>query len=93
MPAYPASPRSAPDPVLFTEQQKNHHRRKLRERVAAIQDILTDLEYREPGKPDQPRDGESSAASGDYSVAFCSGEENCRLYTVIDGKFLTELGK
>ena len=71
----------------------DHHRRKLRERVAAIQDILTDLEYRDPGKPDQPRDGDSSAASGDYSAAFCSGKENCRFYTVIDEKILTELGK
>lgn len=71
----------------------DHHRRKLRERVAAIQDILSDLEYREPGKQDRPRDEDSYAASGDYSVAFCSGEENCRFYTVIDEKILTELGK
>jgi hypothetical protein len=65
-----------------------HHRRKLRDRVLAIQNILSDLEYQKPEDEDGKRESVDVSAVVDYEVAFCSGKKNRSFYSVIDSDAL-----
>ena len=65
-----------------------HHRRKLRDRVMAIQNILSDLEYQAPEDEELPQLPDVSAAV-DYDAAFCAGKRNRSFYSVIDSSALT----
>ncbi len=65
----------------------NHHKMKIRERIEAIDNILGDLEYvRSKVKRDQKN---STPGSIDYSVPFCTGEDNQKFYSVVDLNRLT----
>lgn len=65
-----------------------HHRRKLRDRILAIQNILGDLEYQAPEKEEEKKDPVDISAAVDYEVAFCSGKKNRSFYSVIDSNAL-----
>lgn len=65
-----------------------HHRRKLRERVASIRNMLSDLEYRETKKEEASQNKVDTEDAVDYNVSFCSGDKNRRFYSVIDLKEL-----
>ncbi|MBE6916696.1 MAG: hypothetical protein E7470_02150 [Ruminococcaceae bacterium] len=65
-----------------------HHRRKLRDRVVAIQNILSDLEYQASEEKTEKTDPADVSAAVDYDVAFCSGKKNRSFYSVIDSTVL-----
>lgn len=68
-----------------------HHRRKLRDRVFAIQNILSDLEYR----PEEEENRNQYTHVGDvidYGTPFCTGKENKEFYTVINRAFFGNTG-
>lgn len=62
-----------------------HHKSKLSERINAIENILSDIE-----------DCTGNSVSGynnksykiDYTLPFCAGEDNCKLYSITDDEFL-----
>lgn len=64
-----------------------YHRRKLRDRVADLKNILGDLEFRKT-EPEEWQEGAAARADAiDYSVSFCSGKKNKSFYSVIDKTF------
>ena len=65
-----------------------HHRRKLRDRVASIKNMLSDLEYNDSEEEEASRNKINTEDAVDYNVSFCSGEKNRRFYSVIDLKEL-----
>lgn len=67
-----------------------HHRRKLRERVTSLQNILGDLEFKDNEREETQSESISNAGAIDYNVAFCSGEKNQSFYSVIDKKFFAK---
>lgn len=62
-----------------------HHRRKLRDRVTAIRNILSDLEYNPEGEY-LPK-LENAADAIDFTAPFCTGKRNKDFYTVINDSF------
>ncbi len=66
-----------------------HHRCKLRDRVSSIQNILSDLEFKEPENTEAQYEKANTTDAVDYNVSFCSGKKNRSFYSVIDGKTLT----
>ena len=66
-----------------------HHRRKLRDRVTAIKNILSDLEYTDYGREASDYGTKAVTDSVDYNVSFCTGKKNRAFYSVIDCKDLT----
>ena len=66
-----------------------HHRRKLRNRIQAIENILGDLEYRD--SEDEEIKYEKKKVEGliDYNVPFCSGKKNKAFYSVIESTDFT----
>lgn len=67
-----------------------HHRRKLRDRVTSLQNILGDLEFKESECEKTQSEYVSNADAIDYNVAFCSGEKNQSFYSVIDKMFFAK---
>ena len=67
-----------------------HHRRKLRNRVAGLQNILSDLEFKENESEETQFELVSYADAIDYNVSFCSGKKNQSFYSVIDQKFFVK---
>lgn len=67
-----------------------HHRRKLRDRVTSLQNILGDLEFKDNEREETQSESISIADAIDYNVAFCSGEKNQSFYSVIDKKFFAK---
>lgn len=65
-----------------------HHRRKLRSRISAIRNMLTDLEYKAPETAPVPEKTEKAVDAIDYNMAFCTGEKNRAFYAVIDRDLL-----
>lgn len=72
----------------FAAAKLQHHREKLTERIAAIDNIRSDLEVygaegyepkRDDPAPPRPRAGEKI----DYNRPFCAGEVNRKFYSVI----------
>ena len=60
-----------------------HHRRKLRNRIQAINNILGDLEYRED-EEEIRYEKKKVEDLVDYNVPFCSGKKNKAFYSVIE---------
>lgn len=67
-----------------------HHRRKLRDRVTSLQNILGDLEFKDNEREETQSESISNTDAIDYNVAFCSGEKNQSFYSIIDKKFFTK---
>ncbi len=67
-----------------------HHRRKLRDRVSAIQNILSDLEFKESEDDESDNTTATATDDVDYNVSFCTGKKNRSFYSVIDGKALAQ---
>lgn len=67
-----------------------HHRRKLRDRVSSIRNILRDLEFDETRFKDPKNEKSNTTDSVDYYVSFCSSDKNRSFYSVIDGKALLQ---
>lgn len=67
-----------------------HHRRKLRDRVTSLQNILGDLEYKDNEREETQSESISNTDAIDYNVSFCSGEKNQSFYSIIDKKFFTK---
>lgn len=67
-----------------------HHRRKLRDRVTSLQNILGDLEFKDNEREETQSESISNADAIDYNLAFCSGEKNQSFYSVIDKKFFAK---
>ena len=67
-----------------------HHRRKLRDRVTSLQNILGDLEFKDNEHEKPQSESVFNADAIDYNIAFCSGEKNQSFYSVIDKKFFTK---
>lgn len=67
-----------------------HHRRKLRDRVTSIQNILNDLEFIEPEDDDMQQETYNTADAVDYNVSFCSGKKNRSFYSVLDSSNLKQ---
>ncbi len=65
-----------------------HHRRKLRDRVTAIVNILGDLEYLTDGEEDRDVEVQVNGDEIDYNVPFCTSKKNIAFYTVIDEALL-----
>ncbi len=72
------------------DAKMEHHRLKLHDRVASIQNLLSDLEFKESEKEESKRKKVNAENAVDYDVAFCSGEKNCSFYSVIDSKTLAQ---
>ena len=61
-----------------------HHFQKLHDRVTEICNILSDI-----GATVDPKVSTAGAPDKiDYTVPFCVGDENYKLYTIIDGETL-----
>lgn len=67
-----------------------HHRKKLLERVLAIQNILSDLEITETENEKPQHKKAYTKDVVDYNVSFCFGKKNCSFYTVIDSNALIQ---
>lgn len=67
-----------------------HHRRKLRDRVTSLQNILGDLEFKDNERVETQSDPISNADAIDYNVVFCSGEKNQSFYSIIDKNFFAK---
>ncbi len=65
-----------------------HHRRKLFERVDAINNILDNLEYAEFGCDVDHSRTVIKSDDIDYNAPFCSGKKNESFYLIVDSKFL-----
>ena len=61
-----------------------HHRRKLRNRIQSIENILGDLEYRDYDEEEIRYEKKKVADLIDYNVPFCSGKKNKAFYSVIE---------
>ncbi len=68
-----------------------HHRRRLRDRVRELRNVLSDLEYISEEKPADVRSG--NAERIDFNEPFCSGNKNRGFYSVIDEKFFRDGNK
>ncbi|MBO5869001.1 MAG: hypothetical protein J6Q54_08840, partial [Oscillospiraceae bacterium] len=68
----------------IADAKVEHHRKKLRERVNAIRNILSDLEYRDDGDKTPVKATEDAI---DYTAPFCTGKQNREFYTVINDSF------
>ncbi len=68
-----------------------HHRRKLRDRVFSIQNILSDLEFKESENEESEREKVNITDAVDYNVSFCTGKKNRSFYSVIDSKTLAQV--
>lgn len=67
----------------------NHHIQKLHDRVTAVGNILEDLEYKtSPEKYEGVTFDEI-----DYNVSFCTGDNNCNFYSIIDQHILDMIMK
>ncbi len=71
---------------VVADAKIEHHRLKIRNRSVAIKNILADLEYPFPDKTLYYNIADTDSI--DYNVSFCTGEENCSFYSVLDTKTL-----
>lgn len=64
-----------------------HHRRKLRERIFAIRNMLRDLEYKGTEESTDQRPSTSNHTDKiDYNTSFCTGKDNRAFYMVFGRK-------
>ena len=70
-----------------------HHKRKLRDRVRSIQNVLSDLEFNETENENTQHKIVDSTDLVDYNLAFCSGKKNQKFYSVIDTQLLKTQNK
>lgn len=76
------------DRCAVADAKIDHHKQKIYERISAIDDILTDLGYKEESGSSEVN--LSSIDMIEYNMAFCSGEKNTGFYSVIPGSFFAD---
>ncbi len=72
----------------IADAKVEHHRQKLRKRVTAIQNILSDLEFRITESDGDSSENKDVTDAVDYTTSFCTGQKNRKFYSVIDASVL-----
>ncbi len=71
-----------------------HHIQKLHDRVVTIGNIIEDLESDAPDSSlVSQRASNNHNNEIDYNVSFCTGDKNCKFYSIIDEHFLESTHK
>ncbi len=81
------------DCCSIADAKVEHHRRKLRDRVMAINNILADLECSDDDFELQNGTVAGISEAVDYNVSFCSGKNNIAFYSVFDSGFFERSDK
>ena len=70
-----------------------HHRKKMISRAAAIENIISDLDYRDTEYDETAFAQEKLPETVDYNRPYCVGNENITFYTIADHTLLGEEGR